>query len=254
MQSSHSSPLCIAQMSDSHLFADKNGLHCGVNVYQNLLTVLADIATREHIDYVVFTGDLSQDHTACSYENFANAVYNADINIPVLYLAGNHDEHALLDKYLVNLPFSSAKSIENDFWQVQLINSKSDTPAGYVQLEQLNKLDAIEKHQLLFMHHHPVDVGYFIDRHGLENKDEFWQVIANATTIKGIACGHVHSAGEYAAYSQQRDQSVPVFTCPATSIQFDPNIDGVSALPVGPGYRLFNLFADGTLQSEAISL
>ena len=254
MSSSNSTSLSIAQISDSHLFADKSGLHCGVNVYQNLLMVLADIATRKHIDYVIFTGDLSQDHTVCSYENFANAVYRANINVPVLYLAGNHDEYALLDRYLVNYPFSSAKFIENEFWRVQLIDSKSNTPAGNVQLEQLNKIAEIEKNQLLFMHHHPIDVGYFIDRHGLENKGEFWQVIAKNPTVKGIACGHVHRAGEYVEFSQHEEQSVPVYSCPATSIQFDPSVDGVSALTVGPGYRLFNLFADGTPQSEAISL
>lgn len=254
MSSSHLTPLRVAQISDSHLFADKAGLHCGVNVYNNLVKVLADIATRQQLDYVVFTGDLTQDHTAQSYENFTNAVCNADINIPILYLAGNHDEYALLDKYLVNRPFSSEKSIENDFWHVQLIDSKSDTPAGYVQQEQLHKVADNKKHQLLFMHHHPINVGYFIDRHGLENKDEFWQAIANIPSVKAITCGHVHRASDYPAYSQQKEQCVAVYTCPATSIQFDPSFDGVSALKQGPGFRLFSLFSDGKLQNEAIFL
>ncbi len=53
----------IAQFSDCHLFADKQTKLLGANVWQNLMLVLADIAQRNDIDCVVFTGDLTQDHS-----------------------------------------------------------------------------------------------------------------------------------------------------------------------------------------------
>ena len=47
----------IAQLSDSHLFADPNALHYGANVYQNLLNIINEIKKLDRIDLIVFTGD-----------------------------------------------------------------------------------------------------------------------------------------------------------------------------------------------------
>eukprot|EP00487_Bulimina_marginata_P011715 TRINITY_DN7494_c0_g1_i1.p1 TRINITY_DN7494_c0_g1~~TRINITY_DN7494_c0_g1_i1.p1 ORF type:complete len:123 (-),score=17.12 TRINITY_DN7494_c0_g1_i1:69-437(-) len=86
----------LAQIIDSHLFADRQGLHHGHNVYDNLIKVLNDIASNPAIDCMVFTGDLTQDHSEQSYQNFANAVQQSQIKIPIYYVAGNHDEPVLL--------------------------------------------------------------------------------------------------------------------------------------------------------------
>ncbi len=55
--------IIIAQLSDSHLFSEKEGLHHGYNVYENLKKVLSAIYQSPEIDYIIFTGDLTQDHT-----------------------------------------------------------------------------------------------------------------------------------------------------------------------------------------------
>jgi len=263
--------LVIAQFSDSHLFAAIDGLHHSVNVLTNLKKVLASIAADPCIDYAIFTGDLTQDHSEQSYINFANAVRSAGICVPVYFLAGNHDEPRLLNKYLAEEPFVSEKKIEGGYWQIQLIDSKSETPAGVVSNQTLQKFPQLldnDKHQLLMMHHHPIDVGYFIDRHGLQNKGDFWRVITTYNknneqngnkSIKAIACGHVHRASVITSqYNEQKDletqASVDLYTCPATSIQFDPNVDTVSALAQGPAYRLFYLQQNGTLSSDIVHL
>jgi len=257
--------LTIAQFSDSHLFADLDGLHHKVNVYENLKQTLVSIAENPSIDYAIFTGDLTQDHTEQSYKNFADAVQLANINIPILYLAGNHDEPSLLKKYLTAAPFISDNKIDSEHWQIQLINSKSDTPAGLVSDKTLmalpQRLDC-NKYQLLLMHHHPIDVGYFIDKHGLQNKAHFWQAITtyndnNKGIIKALACGHVHRASVLTTQSNtpavvQAKASIDLYTCPATSIQFDPNAETVCALAQGPAYRLFYLYQDGTLNSDIV--
>jgi Icc protein len=275
--------LVIAQFSDSHLFAALDGLHHEVNVLDNLKKVLASIAADPLIDYAIFTGDLTQDHSEQSYINFATAVRSANISIPVFFLAGNHDEPALLAKYLVGNPFVSDNKIDSNYWQVQLINSKSETPAGLISQQTLQALPQLlnnNKHQLLMMHHHPIDVGYFIDQHGLQNKDEFWRVITTAnkkrhSPIKAIACGHVHRASVITREnkvtaqsnklqsnkpqnnkqsSTEAQPSVDLYTCPATSIQFDPCAETVSALAQGPAYRLFYLQQNGTLNSDIVYL
>jgi Icc protein len=263
----------IAQISDCHLFADINGLHHGVNVYKNLQQVLRHISQNTTIENIVFTGDLTQDHTEASYQNFVTAIKNEKINIPVYYLAGNHDEVSLLNKYLVGEPFRKDKAINTKHWQIQLLHSKSNTPSGIVEDENINTvINAIEpdKHQFIMMHHHPIDVGYFIDKHGLINKEAFWSKVKTISKLAAIACGHVHRASKIAKNETNIEgseiegcssknigrptveQCVDVYTCPATSIQFDPQADTVEALDKGPGYRLFYLGTNGTLSSEPI--
>ncbi len=245
----------VAQFSDCHLFADKNALHYGANVYQNLLRVLTDLAKDKSLKAIIFTGDLSQDHSEQSYQNFVDAVSYCRITTPIYYLAGNHDQVTLLNKYLVNDPFTKQKIIESEHWQVLLVNSKSDTPAGIFDHQALNFIsDNINpnKAQLLFSHHHPIDVGYFIDKHGLKNQQKLWQTVSNYPSIKALACGHVHRALTLA--KQLADREVKILTCPATSIQFDPSVDTVKALPKtsdqGVGYRRFSLCAKGELTTE----
>lgn len=264
-------PIIFAQISDSHLFAELDGLHHGHNVFANLTKVLTNISVNKDISFIVFTGDLTQDHSALSYQRFVDCVRNCNIKLPIYYLAGNHDETALLDKYFSSFPFNSNKTITLGTWQLQLIDSKSDTPAGYVSQASLSLLSSTidpNKYQLIMMHHNPIDVGYFIDKHGLKNKEDFWGTMNQYSNIKAIACGHVHrameltqplkffsNATEHAMLNlKQQSTCLPVtlYTCPATSIQFDTDTDGVSALPQGPGYRLFHLFDSGKLTSKVI--
>ncbi len=242
----------IAQFSDSHLFADKSAKHYGANVWQNLVSVLLDMAKRDDIDSIVFTGDLTQDHSELSYRYFADAVKTANFKVPVHFLAGNHDDKELLTKYLIAPAFKKDKTINNDYWQVQLIDSKSSTPSGLVNQESLQSLTqhiAKSKFQLIMMHHHPVDIGYYIDKHGLLNQDEFWQTITqlneSGLNIKAIACGHVHRA------SQLSKHQVDIYTCPATAMQFGENKDKAGSII--PSYRLFYLKSNGTMSSEIIT-
>ncbi|MCJ8320705.1 MAG: metallophosphoesterase [Colwellia sp.] len=247
-------PLVIAQISDCHLFAEPSSLHYGANVYQNLIVVLSDIKKNSSITTIVFTGDLTQDHSVKSYQLFVQAIAYCQISIPVCFLSGNHDEPELLTKYLVGDPYCPLRVIENDHWQALLVESKSkviEGPAGQIddiELEQLHQRINAKKHQILFMHHHPVDVGYFIDKHGLNNRDEFWQTLDNYSSIVGIACGHVHRGATMTSACTNR--SIDVYTCPATSIQFDPLASTVKALEQGPGYRLFTLYDHGELKTS----
>ena len=245
-------PFVIAQFSDCHLFADKNAQHFGANVWQNLNVVLTDIAQRNNIDCLVFTGDLTQDHSELSYQHFVSAVNKAQFAVPVYFLAGNHDDRELLNQYLTAPSFDIGSSISNASWQVQLIDSKSATPSGLVEKESLQILsENIDKNkfQLLMMHHHPLDIGYYIDKHGLLEQDVFWQCINQLNkadnNIKAIACGHVHRAVKLSK------DKVDIYTCPATSIQFGDTKEQAGSIV--PSYRLFYLKSNGTIQSEIIT-
>ena len=244
-------PFVLAQISDCHLLHDSDGRHCGANVLQNLAHVLNDIEQNVKPDCIVFTGDLTQDHSETSYQHFADAIKQSKISAPVYYLAGNHDEPALLTHYLSGSRFNADKVFTHDLWQIILLNSKSKTPSGYISKKTLHWLHNIidpTKFQIIMMHHHPIDVGYFIDKHGLINKDEFWQNVARHETIKAIACGHVHQ-GRTLLFEKALNP-MPVYTCPATSIQFDPQSETVSCNGQGPGFRLFTLKPNGEIKSR----
>jgi Icc protein len=242
----------VAQFSDCHLFSDKSAEHFGANVWQNLTQVLTDIALRGTIDCAVFTGDLTQDHTELSYQYFVEAVALAKFTMPVYFLAGNHDDKKMIAKYLTAPNFQTHNTINHDFWQLQLLDSKSETPSGLITEKALAELaHRIDKNkfQLLMMHHHPVNIGYYIDKHGLINQDAFWKAInqLNETNmnIKAIACGHVHRASELS-----KDQ-VDIYTCPATSVQFGDTKEAMASIM--PSYRILYLNSNGTITSEIIT-
>lgn len=246
----------MAQLSDCHLFEDINALFYGVNVYDNLLNVLRDIQSNKAIDVIVFTGDLSQDHSEASYQNFVKAVRESNISKAFYFIAGNHDDPELLNHYLSKPLFYNTEKFNVKSWDFHLLNSQSETPAGYLPPEKIEGIVGNTHpthHQFIFMHHNPVDVGYFIDKHALVNQDEFWLSARKLINLKGIGCGHIHRdlvimPNEKA--TTHKKNHVPLYACPATSIQFDPFAEGVSALNEKPGYRLFTFFDSGEITTE----
>ncbi|WNC69328.1 metallophosphoesterase [Thalassotalea nanhaiensis] len=242
--------ITIAQFSDCHLFSTKGGMHYGHNVFTNLTSVLSELASMKDLDAAVFTGDLTQDHSDESYQLFNQVIIDSNLSCPIYWLAGNHDDTLLLSKHLTAMNIQADKDITMNDWRLLLIDSKSDTPAGLVNEKQQGRIRSKTKdieNTLIFMHHHAIDVGYFIDKHGLKNQQEFWMAVDHNKTIKAICCGHIHQGLNIVANEQY---SVPLYTCPATSIQFDPQADTVSALNSGPGYRLLELFSDGTIKTS----
>jgi len=243
--------MTLAQISDCHLFADDNGQHHQANVYQNLVKVLLAIKKQPLIDAIIFTGDLTQDHSEASYQLFVRAFNHCDITLPVYYVAGNHDEPVLLQRYLSRAPFCQEKLLESEHWQVLLVESKSATPAGVFSKAQAELTASVidpNKAQLLLMHHHAVDAGFFIDQHGLKNQADFRQFLAQFPSIKALGCGHIHQALTLAVVLPER--TLNLYTCPATSIQFDASSVTAKSNGQPPGYRIFNLAENGAIATE----
>ncbi|SET87110.1 metallophosphoesterase [Thalassotalea agarivorans] len=238
--------LSILQISDSHLFAEKDGLHFGASVYNNLVEVL-EYSKQFSLDAIVFTGDLTQDHSEASYQRFVDAFQGADIRIPVYVLPGNHDDSHYLQTVLNDNPFVQANSLKTAYWQCAFTDSTSDTPAGYFDVAQLAEFDA-ERHIALFMHHHPVPVGYFIDRHGLKNSASFWPALTEHNNVKLVACGHVHKGLKFS--KEDTGLCCNVYTCPATSIEFDKHPADLVAASIRPGLRIWQFYQDGSYTTQ----
>ncbi|MDX1677398.1 metallophosphoesterase [Arsukibacterium sp.] len=208
----------IIQLSDCHLLADIDGEYQGVKPGRYLQQAIAAItALRCPPDAVILSGDLSQDHSAESYQLLAYLL--APLSCPVLVLPGNHDDYAKLRWLTRQPPLVDATSLRFANWQLLLLDTKGETPAGDFDVARRGELAerfaaSNAEHFWLFSHHHPLPVGSAIDKHGWQDAAPFWQLLATESRVRGLAHGHCHHA-----YSKTH-QGVQLVGCPASSVQF----------------------------------
>lgn len=220
----------VVQITDCHLLADAQAQYQGVTPAAHLAAIIARLQLAPP-DAVIFTGDLSQEHSSAektldSYHLLASLCQ--PLNCPVFLVPGNHDDIAALATLCQNAPFSAATHLYLGDWQLLLINTKSATPAGEIGVSQLAELAQAltvgqATHSWLFCHHHPWPLHCFIDRHGLQDADRFYDWLAGQPAVRGIAHGHAHMA-----YQQRHvlaSKQITVVGCPASSVQFLPTPD-----------------------------
>lgn len=201
------------QISDCHLLADKDAFYQGIQPYWHLQRLLSTLSPLP----LIFTGDLTQDHSAQSYELLQQLLQ--DWPAPVFYVPGNHDDPEMMARIFAHPPFVAADEIWCASWQLLLLNTKGETPAGDLSASRLQALTerlALEplRTAWIFCHHHPKPIGSSIDAHGLVQSTEFCQLLDQHTKVRGVAHGHCHHA--YTA-SHGHWQIVG---CPASSVQF----------------------------------
>ncbi|MGO2073748.1 MAG: metallophosphoesterase [Pseudoalteromonas sp.] len=233
------SSLRLAHITDCHLFAEQKECYFGVNTAVNFSRCLADIA-KKNVDAIIFGGDLTQDHSFNSYLVFAELIAKANLNCPVFWLPGNHDEIDYLNK-ISRGQIKCAKRLRSQGAELLLVNSKSSTPAGWVNQKHLdeiaNTLTSYKQPTLVFCHHNPLPISGYLDKHMLENGPQLLNVLVNAGQVKALFHGHVH-------HQYQFDyRGLAVYATPASSIQFTKNTTQWQQSDLGPSYRLINLFA-----------
>ncbi len=78
------SPLLVAQITDTHLFAEFDRTWNGLSTAHTLKAVLERLQQiQPQPDLLLLTGDLSQDETPESYELLASLI--SPLNIPAYY-------------------------------------------------------------------------------------------------------------------------------------------------------------------------
>ena len=84
-------PALLVQLSDSHLFAEADSTLLGMNTRESLQRVIELVRVQQpRIDLMLATGDLSQDGTLVSYQQFRDMT--RQIDAPARWIPGNHDE------------------------------------------------------------------------------------------------------------------------------------------------------------------
>lgn len=241
----------LLQISDTHLFADSDRDLLGIATAESFQAVLDAITELpQPYDVVLATGDLSQDHSADSYQRFARMA-SAALPKPIHWLPGNHDHRVLMQNELLAAGIRPEMQLVSEHWQVILLDSQVyGTPHGWLSHLQLEQLEAAlqqhpEKHALICLHHHTFPIGsIWLDQHDLKNANDFLAILARYPQVKAVLCGHVHQ--EYDQYHQ----GIRFLTSPSTCIQFKPLSVDFSLDSMSPGWRYLQLYPDGRIATQ----
>jgi Icc protein len=240
----------LLQLSDTHLFASPQGTLRGTQTLPSLQRVLAAAATHLHqADALLVTGDIANDD-AGGYAHFRRLLAHGDR--PVYCVPGNHDDPRELAAALPP-PFQVGDHADLGAWRVVLLDSCIPQEAGgHLRSEELERLDralaaAPERHALIALHHHPVAMGsQWLDRIGLANAADFFNVIDRHPNVRAVTWGHVHQSFD------QRRRGVRLLATPATCAQFQPGAEEFRIDQRPPAYRRLLLRADGALETEVL--
>ncbi|PTQ89998.1 3',5'-cyclic-AMP phosphodiesterase [Agitococcus lubricus] len=243
-------PLRVVQVSDSHLFANTEGRLLGLNTEDSLRLVLEKVKREQsHIDVILATGDIAQDASEQAYTRFQQHL--AQFNTPNYWLQGNHDiTQPILNILGNNKSHLSPCVIQYEHWCIIMLNSSVEYEVpGKFKPEELEFLkQALEQskdyHVMVCLHHHPVPMGCkWLDTQVVRNANDFWQVIDQFSHIKAIVWGHVHQE------SDRMRQNVRLLSAPSTCVQFKPLSSDFAVDDIAPGYRWFDLYADGKIET-----
>jgi len=242
-------PAKIIQLTDSHLFKDAKGSLLGLNTQRSFEAVVEHIAANHtDADLILATGDLSQDQSSESYKRFAEVLNK--LQIPVCWIPGNHDDLHTMAEAFESDYFSAAKKINIGAWQLVLLDSSlSGQVYGRLGRSQRDFLKhALQSHSsdyiLTVLHHHPVDIQcQWLDPLGLEDADEFFEILDESSSVKGLIWGHIHQV-----YDQYRGRIRMVAT-PSSSVQFKPLSKEFAADSESPGYRILELDLEGKIET-----
>lgn len=239
----------LLQITDTHLFSSESTGLLGVNTLDSFRAVLEHIqgdVTAPDFDLVLATGDLSQDHSARSYERFSEEI--SRLNKQVVWLPGNHDQPEQMNQALMGFNILGAKHLIWQDWQLIMLDTQVERqPYGYLSEQQLENLEIAlneypDKHTMILMHHQVLPVGsHWLDQHNVKNQDRFHGLIANYKNVRAVVFGHVHQNFE------MMHNRVAYIATPSTCIQFLPLSYAFALDHQQPGWRYLRLTSEGKL-------
>ncbi|HEY9605812.1 MAG TPA: 3',5'-cyclic-AMP phosphodiesterase [Allocoleopsis sp.] len=250
MSQAQASSLLIAQVTDTHLFADPDNELLGLPTAQSFQAVLDRLQKLlSQLDILLLTGDLSQDGTPEAYQYLQDRL--KPWGIPTYWVPGNHDRPLVMEQVLNQTPFSSHKSFQAGGWQFLLLNSGvSGQVHGCLSPESLEWLEhqlqlTEQQPTLIGLHHPPLLVNsQWLDRLLLHNAEELFAVIDGYPQVRLVVFGHIHQEFE------RSRQGVRYIGCPSTCFQFLPESEDFALDVREPGFRLIRLYPDGTFKTK----
>jgi Icc protein len=244
-------PIRILHITDLHLRAAPEGEIYGVRTGDSfratLQRALGDRAWRP--DAVLVTGDIAEDPTPHAYERFRSSM--EPLGLPVLCLAGNHDDPAAMAGTLNAGNVSVYASRTMGRWRIILLDSfLPGEPAGTVSPAELRRLEtelsaASGAWIVVAVHHQPLPMGSaWLDAFGLSNGPALLSMLANHREVRAVVWGHVHQA------SDRRVGHLRLLSTPSTCAQFTPHTERCVMDMRPPGFRRLELGPDGEIHPE----
>ena len=242
-------PLRVIQISDTHIHSIPNALLWGVDVDQGLQAVLKRLRSWHWpADIVLNTGDLVQDEGKPAYERLLEHL--EPLGIPVYCLPGNHDIPVILESILNGGNIRRESHVKRGTWQFVMLDSTvANSPGGHLTERELLFLETTleanpDRYAIVCLHHQPVPVGSaWLDTMMVDNAKAFFHVLDRHPQVRAVIWGHIHQE-----FSDHRI-GVAVLGAPSTCVQFKPKSARATADDQTPGFRWFELFANGTLKT-----
>ena len=244
----------ILQLTDCHLFADGSKDLLGVNTADSFKAVVDAVYEQNfEYDFIVLTGDISQDYSVKSYEHFARII--SKLNKPVFFLPGNHDDGPLMYRIFDRLGVNIAKNVICPKWQFVFLNSEVyAVPHGWIERRQLDyaafcQRRSPDQYMAVMVHHMPLLVNSaWLDTQTMHNLDEFNAYIRRINNLKAVITGHIHQEFDTV------ERGIRYIATPSTSIQFTPKSNDFSLDTLSPGWRYLSFNPDGSIDTKVFRL
>jgi Icc protein len=243
----------LVQLTDPHASHHPQGEFFGVDTLASLEAVIGALNRAAPYAAVVVSGDLVSEESARAYRSLQSLLRR--IPAPVYCMAGNHDDVALMAAHLPGGNIRLDREFDLQGWRIVLLDTRvAGSPAGCVARTELERLGrALGEHEdgpaLVFLHHQPIPVGSpWIDAMMVENADELFGALAPHRNVRALVCGHIHQA-----FTGVR-AGIAVLGTPSTCAQFVPNHDRYAIDACPPGFRWFDLHADGHYDTGVLRL
>lgn len=243
------STFSVLQISDLHVLPEPDDKLLGVPTEYYFHAVLKHaFQFCANYNLILVSGDLAQSPCVQSYTRIFKTLQL--YNLPVRCLAGNHDDFALMQKIFNSSQISCEKRSIFGNWQLIMLNSQIlHSEVGRLEQSELDFLEnCLSEHPHLFtliaVHHNCLPTGSaWLDTMTIENSTAFLDLVARYQNVKVITTGHIHQE----MHKQFKD--IVVLGTPSTCFQFTPQSVGFSMDRTPAGYRVLDLFADGSVKT-----
>jgi len=239
----------LVQITDCHILAHARDCLKGMNTRASFEAVCrAAMEDNTDLDLILATGDLSQDASPASYQYLAQK-FN-ELQLPLFWLPGNHDDSNAMREHLRGERISAAKQVLIGNWLIVLLDSTiKGESGGNLSPRQIDFLEASlqmhpDRHALVCLHHQALPAGSeWIDGLGLQQPQPLINSIQSHDNVRAVLWGHVHQQAHH-----HRD-GIEWMSTPSTCVQFKPGSKTFTLDDLPPGYRRINLNPDGSIDT-----
>ncbi|MFO7321426.1 MAG: metallophosphoesterase [Chloroflexota bacterium] len=201
--------LRFVHISDTHIHHDPNytlpeASHTPVDGARALVNAINSLPFQP--DFVLHTGDVAYDPDPQAYVTALEVL--SQINYPIYYLAGNHDDVELLQQIMLKreeplIPFDYQFEVKGVQIACVDSNGPAEKPAGSVSKDQLARLEGICKAKnddrplVVAVHHNvlPTGIPWWDEFMRMTNGEQFHEALLHGRhRLRGVFHGHVHQS------------------------------------------------------------